>query len=217
LDPWSLIDDLPGWKTQRVPSRFLLVAIFVFLVAAAVGVQRMLDSVRERRLLHATLRGAVALTAILVLVDLRIQSSSWQGLDLDRATGERSESQQVELDHRPPILLVPAAPGSRAWFSQFTPNRFAVAVRSPVPTHLVLAGEREVRKHNWRIAGGTMESIGGRVAARVGPGEHKVLFRYTPRFFWLGIALSALTLLTAMLRASGLLNRTRLASALGSR
>ncbi len=207
LDPWSLIDDFPGWKTQRVPSRFLLVAIFSFLVAAAFGVQRMLDSLRERRFLHAALRGAVALTAILVLVDLRIQSQPWQE--------EQSESQQVSLDHRPPILLVPAAPGSRAWFSQFTPNRFAVAVRSPVTTHLVLAGEREIRKHNWRIAGGTMESIGGRVAVRVGPGEHKVLFRYTPRFFRLGIALSALTLLTAMLRASGLL--TAPTWALGSR
>jgi hypothetical protein len=198
LDPWSLIEDLPGWRTQRVPSRFLFVAIFAFLVAAAMGVQRMLDSVRERRLLYAVLRGAVALTAILVFVDLRSQSEPWQEAS--------SEGQQVRLDHRPPILLIPAAPGSRARFSEFTPNRFTVAVRSPVQAHLVLAGERWVRRHNWRIAGGTMAPVGGRVAVRVGPGEHEVRFRYMPRFFPLGVALSALTLLAAMLRASGLLS-----------
>ena len=114
LDLWSLIEDLPGWRTQRVPSRFLFVAIFAFLVAAATGVQRMLDSVRERRLLHAALRGAVALTAILVFVDLRSQSEPWQE--------ESSEGQQVPLDHRPPIMLIPAAPGSRARFSRVHPE-----------------------------------------------------------------------------------------------
>lgn len=197
LDPWTLIDDLPGWRTQRVPSRFLLVAIFAFLVAAAIGVQRMLDSVRERRLVHAALRGAVALIAILVFVDLRSQSEPWQE--------DSSESQQVPLDHRPPIMLIPAAPASTARFSRFTPNRFAVAVRSPVTAHLVLAGERWIRRHNWRIAGGTMAPVGGRVAVRVGPGEHEVSFRYMPRFFGLGITVSALTLLAGMLRASGVL------------
>jgi hypothetical protein len=45
------------------------------------------------------------------------------------------------------------------------------------------------------------------VAARIGPGEHEVRFRYLPRFFRLGVALSALTLLTGMLRGSGLLPR----------
>jgi hypothetical protein len=190
LDAWSLIDDLPGWKTQRAPSRFLLVATFVLLVAAAVGVQRMLDGVRKRRLLHAALRWAVAVAALLVLVDLRIESNPWQE--------EGSESQQASLDHRPRILLVPTGRGSSARFSQYTPNRFTVAVRSPVTAHLVLVGEREDRKRNWRIAGGAIESIGGRVAVRLDPGEHEVLFRYTPRFFRLGMTLSALTLLTGM-------------------
>jgi hypothetical protein len=80
-----VIDDLPGWRTQRVPS---------FLVAAAIG------------------------------FDLRSQSKPWQE--------QSSESQQVELEHRPPILLIPAAPGATAGFSEFAPNRFTVAVRSPV-------------------------------------------------------------------------------------
>jgi hypothetical protein len=199
LDPWGLIDDLPGWRTQRVPSRFLLVAIFAFLVAAAMGMQRMLDSLRERRLLRTALRGALALTAILVFVDLRSQSEPWQE--------ESSESQQMRLEHRPPIMLIPAAPGATARFSEFSPNRFTVAVRSPVAAHLVLAGERWIRRHNWRIEGGAMASIGERVAARIGPGEHEVRFRYLPRFFRLGVALSALTLLTGMLRGSGLLPR----------
>jgi len=197
LDAWSLIDDLPGWKTQRAPSRFLLVATFVFLVAAAVGVQRMLDGVRKRRLLHAALRGVVAVAALLVLVDLRIESNAWQE--------EGSGSRQASLDHRPRILLVPTGRGSSARFSQYTPNQFTVAVRSPVTAHLVLIGEREDRKRNWRIAGGAIESIEGRVAVRLDPGEHEVLFRYTPRFFRLGLTLSALTLLTGMV----LLARTR--------
>jgi hypothetical protein len=139
----------------------------------------------------------VALTAILVFVDLRSQSDPWQK--------PSSQSQPVALDHRPPILLFPAAPGAKARFGEFTPNRFTVAVRSPVPVHLVLAGERWIRKDNWRIEGGTMESVGERVGVRVAPGEHEVRFRYLPRFFPLGIALSALTLLAGLLQASGLL------------
>ena len=195
LDPWSLIEGLPGWNTQRVPSRFFVMAIFVLLVAAAIGVQRMLDSVRQRRLLHAALRGAVALAVVLVLVDLRIQSHPWQ----EQGSGR----QPVALDRRPPILLTPAEQGSSARFSQFTPNQFSVAVRSPVTAHLVLLGEREDRMHDWRIAGGAMEPIGGRVAVRVGPGEHEVRFRYTPRFVRLGITLTALTLLAGILHAAG--------------
>ena len=95
--------------------------------------------------------------------------------------------------------------GRSAYPRSFAPNRFTVAVRSPVTAHLVLAGERWIRRDNWRIAGGTTESVGGRVAVRVGPGEHEVRFRYMPRFFRLGVALSALTLLAGMVRASGLL------------
>jgi hypothetical protein len=201
LSAWTLIDDLPIWRTQRVPSRFLLVAVFAFLVAAASGIQRLLDQVRERRVLSAALRGAVALTAILVFVDLRSQSEAWQQ--------DSSQGQPVSLDYRPPILLVPAAPGSRVRFSRFTPNRFAVEVRSAQTAHLVLAGERWIRKDNWRIEGGTMESVGERVGVRVAPGEHEVLFRYLPRFFPLGLTLSGLTLVAGLLQAFGLRVRRR--------
>jgi hypothetical protein len=195
LDPWGLIADLPGWRTQRVPSRFLFVAIFLLLAAAAIGVQRWLDGVRERRRLHAALRGAVALGAMLVFVDLRIESSPWQ----EGGSG----SEKVSLDHRPPIALTPTAPGGSARFNGFTPNRFAVSVRSPVPAHLILLGEREDRKPNWRVEGGTLESLAGRVAVRVEPGEREVIFRYWPRYFGLGLVVSGLTLLLATLFASG--------------
>jgi len=193
-DPWSLIDDLPGWRTQRMPSRFLLVAIFAFLVVAAAGGQRLLDSLRKRRLLHTALRAGVALAAILVFVDLRSQSGPWQE--------EPSDSQRVRLGERPPIMLIPTAPGATAWFSRFAPNRFAVGVRSPVPAHLVLAGERWIRRHNWSIEGGTLESVAGRVGVRVGAGEHEVRFRYMPRFFPLGVALTTLTILIAVYRTT---------------
>jgi hypothetical protein len=136
-----------------------------------------------------------------VFFDLRSQSEPWQEAS--------SESQQMRLEHRPPIMLIPAAPGATARFSEFSPNRFTVAVRSPVAAHLVLAGERWIRRHNWRIEGGTMASIGERVAAGIGPGEHEVRFHYMPRFFRLGVTLSALTLLMALVRVPGWSARRR--------
>src|SRR3990172_2573198 len=38
---WSLLQDLPVWRTQRSPSRFLFLALFCFAVAAGPGLGRL--------------------------------------------------------------------------------------------------------------------------------------------------------------------------------
>ena len=74
--PFSLLVDLPVWRTQRSPSRFLVLTVFAFTVCGAIGWQRLWET-RIARWPHA-LPAIASVAALLVAVDAWVESRPWQ-------------------------------------------------------------------------------------------------------------------------------------------
>jgi hypothetical protein len=186
LGLWPLLEDLPVWRSQRGPSRFLFLALFAFLVVAASGGERLRARARAQQ------RRAVAVfvwgLALLVSADLWVESRAWQRA----ATGPAIAT----ADHRPRPLVV-QAPGARAELREFAPNRLLYRVEASRATQVVLPvrfGRRGAREAEWEA-----ESEAGawrplereeRLVLEVPPGEHEVVLRYRPPGLRAGAALS---------------------------
>ena len=96
---WPHLVDLPVWRTQRSPSRFLFLSFFALSVVGGVGLQRLWELARSRAP-RAALVLAVAATAA-VTAHLFVESLPWQRA----AHGEPLASQ----DHRPRPLVLGSA------------------------------------------------------------------------------------------------------------
>jgi hypothetical protein len=187
---WPLLEDLPVWRSQRAPSRFLFLALFAFLVAAALGGERLRARAQARR--GRALAVFVWGLALWVSADLWVESRAWQR----GATGPAIAT----VDHRPRPLLV-QAPGARAELRAFAPNRLLYGVEAQRAAQVVLPlrfGPRGAREAEWQAeskAGpeaGAWRPLeqGGRLALEVPPGEHEVVLRYRPPGLRAGAALS---------------------------
>ena len=153
LGLWPLLEDLPVWRSQRAPSRFLFLALFAFLVVAAPGGERLRARAQAQR------RRALAVfvwgLALLVSADLWVESRAWQRA----ATGPAIAT----ADHRPRPLVV-QAPGARAELREFAPNRLRLrgggaprgAGRAARP--LRQAGGPESRVAGWKSGGRCLEA-----------------------------------------------------------
>jgi hypothetical protein len=186
LGLWAWLEDLPVWRSQRAPSRFLVLALFAFLVAAAQGGERL----RARAQAHWGRGVAVFVWALALLVsaDLWFQSLTWQRA----ATGPAIAS----LDHRPRPLRV-RTPRARAELREFSPNRLVYAVEASEAAEVVLplrfgrdAVEWEVEAGGWRPF-----EREGRLALEVPQGEHEVALRYRPPGLWAGVVVSLMSAL----------------------
>ncbi|NQZ99603.1 MAG: hypothetical protein HRU01_24095 [Myxococcales bacterium] len=177
LDPWAALEGLPVWRTQRSPSRFLVLAIFAFSVTGALGTQRLLEAARSRW--PAAAPRAVMVLAVLALLDAGLESRAWQA----QAVGEPLAA----VDSRPRPLRV-RAPGIEAELASFAPNTLIYRV------HARGAGTLELplrqRGDEWTIDGWPAYSRGGRLAVDVTQGRHELVLTYRPRFAFAGAATS---------------------------
>jgi hypothetical protein len=186
LGLWPWLEDLPVWRSQRAPSRFLFLALFALLVAAAPGLERLRARAQaQQRRPVAVLVWALALA---VSADLWVESRAWQRA----ATGPEIAT----ADHRPRPLEV-QAPGARAELREFAPNRLRYGVEADGAARVVLPvrfGRRGAREAEWQAESeaGAWRPLeqGGRLALEVPPGEHEVVLRYRPPGLLAGAALS---------------------------
>jgi hypothetical protein len=186
LDLWGALDSLPVLRSQRSPSRFLFLALFAFLVAGGLGLERGLCALREWSPQAA--RVLPLLLAFVVAGDLFLQSLPWQRA----AVGPAIQS----VDHRPrPFRIEQRGEGARAELRGFSPNRLVYHVTASSPTRLVLPFRYGPWGPEWRVDGATAAEQGGRLALELTPGERDVALRYRPAGLWLGTAITALTLL----------------------
>jgi hypothetical protein len=196
LDVWARITDLPVWRTQRSPSRFLFVASFAFLVAGAVGLERFHRFGRERSPRVTT--ALFAVLATLTFVDLRVESGPWQA----GAIGSEIDS----LTHHPRRRELRSEPPAVATLREFAPNRLVYRVVASEDTRVVLPIRyaKGARAHDragedpgaaeWDVAGGRALSDDGKLAVEVPRGEHDIELRYRPRMFRTGAAVSVASL-----------------------
>ncbi len=185
LDPWTLLRELPVWRTQRAPSRFLELALFAFSVAAALGLGRLYELAlgRSRPLAVAA---ALAL-ALVVGIDLHVESRAWQQAALGPPILER--------DHRPQPVVFGSPSGTRVELVEFNPNRLVYLVRSRAPAQIAFPVRWGKSRAEWQVTGGLASNRSGRLAVAVPAGESRVELRYQPRFWRAGLAVFAATLL----------------------
>ncbi len=193
-DLWGLVKELPAWSSQRAPSRFMVVALFAFIVVASVGLQRLVDRARSRPTAHRLLRGLMMVLALLVLLDLHWESRAWQNLGPGVLPPHRN--------HVPVVRMLRAREGDTARVTRFTPHRFEVTAQSMRGGTLQLPREPISGRDRWRVSGGRFVSVGVGLAVRVPPGESIVTFTYVPRYLYLGLAITAITLIAAAISLS---------------
>ena len=185
FDPWALLGELPVWRTQRAPSRFLEVALFAFGTLAALGLGRLfaLAARRSRRL-------AVSVTlalALLVGIDLHVESRAWQRAALGAPIAER--------DHRPQPVAFVLPWGGRVDLVEFSPNRLVYRASTPRRALIVFPLRWGKSRAEWQLDGGLASKRRGRLAVEVPPGESRIEMTYRPPYRWAGVAVFAATLL----------------------
>ncbi len=188
--PWSLLQDLPLWRTQRSPSRFLFLALSCLLLAAAPGLGRLWRDARVRFGAAATCAGIVLLAA--VAGDLFLASLTWQGA----AVGAPIAS----LDHRPRPLVI-RLPEAQARLSHFEPNLLVYEVSARRPARIVLPLRYGPREAEWEVDPLPAFSHEGRVAIEAPVGEVEVVLRYRPPWLRTGLGVSAATALLLLAAA----------------
>ena len=179
--PWSLIEDLPVLRSQRCPARFLVLALFALLFAAASGLERL------RRIGAASWpRGVAALAWILALMavgDLWVESRPWQLA----AMGQGVESRM----HRPAPETLRSAAGAVARLADFAPNRLVYAIEAPAPGRIVLPLRYGSGADEWRVEGAQIEAANEWLALRVPAGEGQAVLRYRSPGLAIGASVSA--------------------------
>jgi hypothetical protein len=197
FDFWARLTDLPIWRTQRSPSRFLFVASFGLLVAGGVGLQRIHRWAHPRspRIVGVLAFGLAALT----LLDLRAESQRWQSAAVGR--------EPASLTHHPRRTELRGGPVAVATLHEFAPNRIVYRVVATEDARVVLpvryakgARARQRRGEDpgaaeWQVDGFPAASDDGKLAIDVPAGESDVAIRYRPRWLGAGIATSAVSLL----------------------
>ena len=199
--PWSLLQDLPVWRTQRSPSRFLFLALFCLAVAAGPGLARLWRAANARFGAAANAAGLLLLAA--VAGDLFSASLAWQRA----AVGDPIAS----VDHRPRPLVVRLPAEAEARLSRFEPNQLAYEVSALRPALVVLPLRFGPRAVEWEAHPFAPVAHEGKLAIEVPAGRHEVALRYRPPWLREGLAVSAAT--GALLLARGVARRRALRSA----
>jgi hypothetical protein len=185
LDPWLLLREVPIWRTQRAPSRFLEVALFAFSVVAALGLARLFERAarRSRRLALCVTLGVT----LLVGIDLHVESRAWQRAALGPPIAER--------DHRPQPIAFGSPAGTRVELSEFYPNRLVYRVRSPEAAQIAFPVRWGKTRAEWEVEGGPASNLLGRLAVAVPPGDSRITLTYRPAFLPAGLVFFTATVI----------------------
>jgi hypothetical protein len=212
LDVWPRILDLPVWRSQRSPSRFLFLALFGLVVAGSVGLQRLWQLAQRRSsrpllgqpMLAQLLPGMAAVLTLLVAGQLFIESLPWQRAALGEPLASR--------DHRPRPLRLGSPGTATVELHEFAPNRLVYRARARRETRIVFPFRLGEGTDEWRVDGLPALTERGKLALDVPPGEREIAMIYRPQLFHLGLVITAASAI-ALVAIPFLCSRRRRAAA----
>jgi hypothetical protein len=186
LGIWPLLADLPVWRSQRGPSRFLVLALFAGWMAAALGLERLraVASVRFGRV--ATI--AAWTLALALALDLWLESRAWQRAGVGAPIASR--------DHRPQPEAIRLG-GARIELREFAPNRLVYRVESERTRRLVFPVRFGRRGAEWDAGDYRPLDQNGKLALELAAGERDVVLSYRPPGLVPGAAVSGAAFLAA--------------------
>jgi hypothetical protein len=186
LDLWGALRELPLLRSQRSPSRFLVLALFAFGVVAALGLGRLWEAAARRRPRAAVAFGFAA--ALLLGADLQRESRVWQREALGPAIAPR--------EHRPTPFAFASEQGAQLELIEFHPNRLVYRVSTPAAARVIFPVRWGKSRAEWTAAGWfpIRDEEEGNLAVEVPAGERTLELRYRPALSGWGLAAFALTL-----------------------
>jgi hypothetical protein len=186
LGVWPLLQDLPVLRSQRCPSRFLLLAVFALSIGGAVGLER-LRRAAALRAPRAALVGAWLLAAAVGL-DLWRESVPWQSAGV---------GEEIEQRHHRPHPELRETTRARIALGDFTPNTMVYRVDAAAPVTVALPVRFGKRLAEWEVDGFGVQAQGQLLAVEVPGGVSEVRIAYRPPGLRVGLAVSLVSALAA--------------------
>ena len=223
--PWDLLHRLPGFESMRVPSRFILLALFALALMAGRGMDALVSLFSYRRgamtiLLFCAIAGTHLLVSLPILGEAftvlpdRIARTG----DFRQVTGDPNRMYSAFLANEGTVKAawLSAYQGGRGifdgnqlheWYSEedkilvrhreFTPNRITFTIASPTGGTLVVGQGFDA---GWRRSdGGEVREFHDLVSCRIDAGQQKLEIYYRPDYFYLGLIISLVSIVLAII------------------
>ncbi len=186
LGVWPLLEGLPVLRSQRCPSRFLLLAVFALCIAGAAGLEG-LRAAASARWPRTALVGAWLLAAAVGL-DLWRESLPWQRAGVGEAIERREHHPGPEVRKSGAVLVE---------LTDFAPNQLAyrVEAKHPLTATLPVRFGKGGSTSDWKLEGGASRVQGDLLAVEVPAGVSELRITYRPPGLKAGAAISAATAL----------------------
>jgi hypothetical protein len=185
LPLWAPLAELPVWRTQRSPSRFVFLALFCVSVVAAIGLENLWRDATRRA--PRALAGVAVALSVLSFAMLRAESQPWQRAAVGPPLPVR--------DHRPHPLRLEDPGRAVAELREFAPNRLVYRVDAQSEAIIGFPFRQKEGSDEWRVDGLPAVSRRGKLAVEVPPGERDVVMVYRPEDFHVGALITGATLL----------------------
>jgi len=225
FSPWDLLHHLPGFESIRVPSRFILLAIFAIALPAGRGVDAVLSLFKFRKgTLTAVIFAAVLGTHLFICMPIlgetftRHPETPERNSDFRQTVGDPNRMYTAFLANRGTIRAawLSAYRQGRGildynnmvseWYSDgdavqvlrrdFTPNRITFDVQTAQGGNLVISQGYDT---GWRRTDGKeVDAFHDLVSLRVEPGDKTVEIYYYPDYFNFGLLVSLVSILAAV-------------------
>ncbi len=222
--PWELLHKLPGFESMRVPSRFILLALFALAFLAGKGMDTLASMFTFRRgtmtvILFLAIAGTHLPVSMPILSEAftRIPEKVEVRDEFKQVTGDPNRMYAAFLANEGTVRAawLSAYRGGRGiydgqalkeWYSDnnhiqvlsrnFTPNRITFSVRTAIGGQFVIGQGYDP---GWRRSDdGLVKEFHDLVSCRVYPHDSQIEFYYRPDYFILGMIISIVSVLLAI-------------------
>ncbi|MEZ5358013.1 MAG: hypothetical protein R3F48_04220 [Candidatus Zixiibacteriota bacterium] len=222
--PWELLHKLPAFESMRVPSRFIILALFALAFIAGIGLDRLIALFKFRRgamtiLFFIAIAGTHLLVSLPILGEAFTREAEQPEIQADfrQIQGDPNRMYAAFLANEGTVRAawLSAYRGGRGifdgqemqeWYSEgefvqvidreFSPNRLVFHVRTAAGGQLVVGQGYDP---GWRRADdGAIKEFHDLLSFRVYPHDERIELYYRPDYFAVGLIVSIVSALLAI-------------------